>query len=150
MRMNEVLLGSSVVAMLPVAFLGLSCVVISVGLFCVWIASCFALKDAADDFQRAAYVLAESAGIPVSYELKMGTSALGFPEVFVLFQNGELPLEIVNKKWSISNWYVMADQERKQLQTTKSAFPSNGELYLDPKSKTPIAIFSGNLLLWMI
>lgn len=150
MRVNEVLLGASIVAMLPVAFLGLSCVILSLSLFSIWIASCFALKDAAEDFQRAAYVLAESAGIPVSYELKMGTSSLGFPEVFVLFQNGDLPNEIVNKKWSISNWYVMADQERKQLQTSKSMFPANGELYLDPKSKTPIAIFSGNLLLWMI
>ena len=150
MRVNEVLLGSSIVSMLPLAFLGPACAVLSVSLFAIWIASCFALKDAAEDFQRAAYILAESAGIPVSYELKMGTSALGFPEVFVLFQNGELPTELINKKWSISNWYVMADQERKQLQTSKNLVSANGELYLDPKSKTPIAIFSGNLLLWMI
>ena len=150
MRINEFLLAMSVLTMLPVGYFQTWCLLASTSFFVCWVVSCFGLKNAASEFQRAAYILAESAGIPVSYELKMGTSALGFPEVFVLFQNGEIPSEIGSKKWSIANWYVMADQEKKQLQTTKSLIPSNGELYLDPKTKTPIAIFSGNLLLWMI
>lgn len=150
LRINEFLLAASVICMLPVGMLGLPAFVVSISFFVAWIISCFSLKDSSDDFQRAAYVLAESSGIPVSYELKMGNSPLGFPEVFVLFQNGEVPSEILNKKWSISNWYVTADPERKQLNTGKNIYPANGELYLDPKSKKPIAIFSGNLLLWMI
>jgi hypothetical protein len=128
----------------PTVFVG------SALLFTGWIASCFSLRDASKDFQRAAYILAESQGIPVAYELKMGSSALGFPEVFVVFQHGEIPTELRNKSWSISNWYVMADTEKRHLQTQKTKPTTNGELYFDPLSKTPIAVFSGNLLLWLI
>ncbi len=115
-----------------------------------WVLSCIALQKAAKEFQRAAYILAESQGIPVSYELKMGSSILGFPEVFVVFQGGEIPSELSNKGWSIANWYVMADSDRKNFQIQKNNLGTNGELYFDPLTKEPIAVFSGNLLLWMI
>lgn len=146
---NEFLLAFTIISFgpdffMPLFFAG------SALLFLAWIASCFSLKEAATEFQRAAYILAESQGIPVSYELKMGTSMLGFPEVFVVFQNGEIPGELREKTWSISNWYVMADHEKRHLQTKKNNKTTNGELYFDPLSKTPIAVFSGNLLLWLI
>ena len=118
--------------------------------FSSWIASCISLKNASKEFQRAAYILAESQGIPVSYELKMGSSVLGFPEVFVVFQGGDIPEILRSKSWSISNWYVMADNEKRHLQTNKNNQSTNGELYFDPLNKVPIAVFSGNLLLWMI
>jgi hypothetical protein len=119
-------------------------------LFGIWVASCFSLRAAAKDFQRAAYILAESQGIPVAYELKMGSSVLGFPEVFVVFQHGEIPTELRSKSWSISNWYVMGDNEKRNIQNKKNKTATNGELYFDPLSKKPIAVFSGNLLLWLV
>jgi hypothetical protein len=149
LHLNEGLLALTLVSFGP-ALVAPSVLFGSALLFSGWIASCLCLKDAARDFQRAAYILAESHGIPVSYELKMGSSALGFPEVFVVFQHGEIPGELRNRSWSISNWYVMADNEKRHLQTPRNQPTTNGELYFDPLSKTPIAVFSGNLLLWLI
>lgn len=149
LHLNEFLLASSILSVLPIFFVP-AAFALSAILFACWAATCFSLFDAAKDFQRAAYILAESQGIPVSYELKMGNSVLGFPEVFVIFQDGEIPSELRSKSWSIMNWYVMADNERKQISFQKNEKGSNGELYFDPLSKTPIAVFSGNLLLWLI
>lgn len=149
LHINEGLLALTFLSLGP-ALLRPSLFLCSVVLVLAWILSCFSLQNAAKDFQRAAYILAESQGIPVSYELKMGSSPLGFPEVFVVFQNGEIPAELASKSWSISNWYVMADKEKRNLQTNKTKQTTNGELYFDPLSKTPIAVFSGNLLLWLI
>lgn len=153
LHFNEGLLFLSVLSTAPFLFLSpqlypyifaLSSVTLG-----TWISSCFSLKNASKDFQRAAYILAESQGIPVSYELKMGSSMLGFPEVFVVFQGGEIPSELTNKQWSISNWFVMPETEKNNLKNHKNS-STNGELYFDPKSNIPIAVFSGNLLLWMI
>jgi hypothetical protein len=149
LHLNEILLGASLLSLVPAYFNTILFFLTGI-ILAFWIASCFSLKDASKEFQRAAYILAESQGIPVSYELKMGNSMLGFPEVFVMFQQGEIPAELRNKTWSISNWYVMADNEKRHLQTQKTKKTSNGELYFDPLSKTPIAVFSGNLLLWLI
>jgi hypothetical protein len=149
LHINEGLLGLTLVSLGP-GLLAPSVLLGSALLFSGWITSCLSLRKAARDFQRAAYILAESQGIPVSYELKMGSSALGFPEVFVVFQHGEIPGELRNKTWSISNWYVMADNEKRNFQAPKNKPATNGELYFDPLSKTPIAVFSGNLLLWLI
>jgi len=149
LHINEGLLATTFLSM-GLAFVHQSFFLLSACLFCAWILSCFTLRNAGKDFQRAAYILAESQGIPVSYELKMGSSALWLPEVFVVFQHGEIPSELKAKSWSISNWYVMADTEKRHLQTQKTKPTPHGELYFDPLSKTPIAVFSGNLLLWLI
>lgn len=149
LHINEGLLVMTIISFGP-ALVAPLVLILSGALFSSWMASCMALRNAAKDFQRAAYILAESQGIPVSYELKMGSSSLGFPEVFVVFQQGEIPVELQNKSWSIANWYVMADSEKGHLQSQKSRPSTNGELYFDPLSKTPIAVFSGNLLLWLI
>ncbi|MBX9685361.1 MAG: hypothetical protein K2X27_01590 [Candidatus Obscuribacterales bacterium] len=146
---NEALLALTLLSIIP-AFFASAVFLGSAMLFGFWVASCFLLKDASKEFQRAAYILAESQGIPISYELKMGSSMLGFPEVFLVFQKGEIPLELRSRSWSISNWHVMADNEKRHLQVQKNKQQSNGELYFDPLNKTPIAVFSGNLLLWLI
>lgn len=153
LHFNEAILALTLLSIGPAAMMSQVFVLgfaVSAILFGIWVASCFSLKDAAKDFQRAAYILAESQGIPVAYELKMGSSVLGFPEVFVVFQNGEIPGELSSKSWSISNWYVMGDNEKRNIQNKRGKSATNGELYFDPLSKKPIAVFSGNLLLWMI
>lgn len=153
LHFNEAILALTLLSIAPAAVMSQIFVLgfgVCTVLFSIWVASCFSLKDAAKDFQRAAYILAESQGIPVAYELKMGSSMLGFPEVFVVFQQGEIPTELRAKSWSISNWYVMGDSEKRNIQNKKNKSATNGELYFDPLSKKPIAVFSGNLLLWLV